>query len=393
MKDVVKKILLCAAIVVLIQVLPAGKLIFAETNSGQTSSDTSVQQTTSSSNATEVNKIDEKTGVALNKIWTIKLSKPVNFSTVTNDIIKVIEKDTGNSFQINLHIQQSDPSCINIIPVNDYAPSKEYSIVISKNLKSQDGSNLKSDVTMDFKTQDLPVSADNINISVMQFNDYTLPNEVQAKMPDGTTKQWDVQWNNNSIDTSIVGTYTFTGMLNGTNVSVNLNLNVTPYQITSASNGTRNQSALQISHLNYLMASKANRDSVEDAAAKLNGNSETNTCVYFASESYRRVGFAIPTWVCNTHQFSDLLTSYGWKKDYNKDNLISGDQAFTKNDSTGYPNHTYTFVKWVNDNDHSWAYIVDNQRSIFNDGLHKRDILLVDTDQFTAFQYFMYKPN
>lgn len=392
-RNIVKKVLVGVVTAFSIQLLVGGKFVFAETTNGQANSENSVQQTTNSSSANEINQLSEKTDVYLGKIWTISLNRPVDASSVSTDTIKVVQKGTNVAVGINLHVQSGDPSKITIIPNDNYKPSTEYSVIISKSLKSQDGSNLKSDVTMDFRTQDLPTSADDINTTAMQFDNYTLPDQVTAKLPNGTTKQWNVQWNNAAVDTSIVGTYTFTGQLEGTNVNVNLNLNVTPYQITSASNGTRNQSAIQISHLNYLMASKANRDSVEDAAAKLNYNSESNTCVYFASESYRRVGLAIPTSVCNTHGLINQLTSFGWQKDSNKDDLISGDQCFTKNDGTGYPTHTYTFVKWVNDNDHTWAYIVDNQRSLFGDGFHKRDILIVDTDQFDKFQFFMYKPN
>lgn len=393
MRNVVKRVCICLAVTVSIQVLSAEKLVFAQTTSGQANTQNSVQQVTASSSTSEVNQIAEKDNVGLGKIWTIRLTKPVDSTSVNGDTIKVINKANGNAVNVNLHIQSSDESCINIIPINNYASGSEYSIVISKNLKSKDGSTLKNDVTMDFKTQYLPTDADNITASVMQFDNYALPTQVDAKLPDGTIQKWNVNWNNDAVDTSIVGTSTFKGTLDGTDVSVNLTLTINPYQISSATNGTRNQSDIQISHLNYLMASEANRDSVEDAAAKLNGNSESNTCVYFASESYRRVGLSIPTWVCNTHQLTDKLTSYGWKKDSNKDNLISGDQCFTNNDGTGYPNHTYTFVKWVNENDHTLAYVVDNQRSIFGDGLHKRDILIVDTDKFTAFQFFMYKPN
>lgn len=392
MRNVVKKVLICLAVTVSIQVLAAEKLVFAQTIGGQADIQNSVQQVTSSSSTSEVNQIAEKDNVSLTKIWTIRLTKPVDSSSVNGDTIKVINKANGNVANVSLHIQSSDESCINIIPIDDYAPGSEYSIYISKNVKSKDGSNLKKDVNMDFKTQYLPTAADDITASIMQFDDYTLPTQVDAKLPDGTMKKWDVNWDN-AADTGIAGTNTFKGTLEGTDVSVNLTLTINPYQISSISNGSRTQSAIQVAHLNYLMASKANRDSVEDAAAKLNYNSETNTCVYFASESYRRVGFSIPTWVCNTSQLIPQLASAGWKKDNNKDDLLAGDQCFTKNDGTGYPTHTYTFVKWVNENDHSWAYIVDNQRSSFGDGLHKRDIELVDTDKFDKFQFFMYKPN
>lgn len=397
MRDVVKKILLCVAMAVSIQMLSGGKLIFAQTNSVQATSGNSVGQATSSSNTTSVNQIAEKSGVYPGKIWTIRLSKPVDPSSVTNDIIKVVEKDTGNSFKVDLHIQDSDSSCINIIPIDNYTNGKEYSVIISKNLKSKDGSNLKNDVQMDFKIQDLPTSADDINQSIMEFDSYTLPDQVQAKLPDGSTKQWNVQWDNKSIDTAVVGTYTITGKLEGLDVTVKYNLTVTPYQVSKIGNpGRPQQSAIQVSLVNYLMASKANRDSVYQRAIQLHYGDASNTCVYFASEALRRVGLNLPADTCNTGDLTNKLSNLGWKSGWDKNDLIAGDLCFTRDISgTDYPTHVYTFIRWVNPSDHSLAYIVDNQpyRTDDNDELHTRDIEIVDVADYDAFRYYMYKPN
>lgn len=385
---------ICLAVAASIQVLTGEKLVFAEATSGQVNIQSSLQQVTSSSSTNDVNQIAAKDNVSLDKVWTIRLTRPVDSASVNGDTIKVVNKANGNMVNTKLQVEGSDGSCINIIPVDNYALGAEYSIFISKNLRSKDGSTLKKDVSMNFKTQYLPTAAADITTSVMQFNDYTLPTQVAAKLPDGTTKNWNVNWDKGNVDTSIVGTNNFKGTLEGTAVNVNLTLTINPYQASSISNGSRIQSAIQVAHLNYLMESKANRDSVMQTAIQLHDGDSSNTCVYFASESYRRVGFSIPTWVCNTRQLISQFENAAWKKDYNKDALLSGDQCFTKNDGTGYPTHTYTFVRWVNENDHSWAYIVDNQgMGVDGDQYHKRDIELVDTSKFDKFQFFMYKPN
>lgn len=391
-----KRVLICLAVTASVQVFSSGKFVFAETTSGQASSQNSIGQTTNSTNINNVKQFPKKDNVYLGKTWIVRLSKPVDASSVSNNTIKVVEKDTGKAINnIQLHIQSSDPSEIDIMlmPGTKYTPGKDYSVIISKNLKSKDGASLNSDVAMDFKAQYLPTAADDVTAAIMQFDDYTLPTQVDAKLPDGTIQKWNVNWDNNA-DTGIAGTSTFKGTLEGTDVNVNLTLNIAPYQVSSISNGSRTQSAIQVAHLNYVMASRENRDSIMQRAIQLHYGDSSNTCVYFASESYRRVGFSIPNWVCNTSQLIPQFANAGWKKDYNKENLLPGDQCFTKNDGTGYPTHTYTFVRWVNQNDHSWAYIVDNQgMGLDGDQYHKRDIEIVDTDKFDKFQFFMYKPN
>ncbi|MCY6960166.1 triple tyrosine motif-containing protein [Clostridium brassicae] len=156
---------------------------------------------------------------------------------------------------------------------------------------------------------------------------------------------------------------------------------------------SRKQSQLQTNLVNYLLASKSNRDSVMKRAIELHDGDESNTCVYFTSEALRRAGLKnLPTYVCNTRQLSTKLTSYGWAKctDYTK--LLPGDLCFSINGGTGYPTHVYTFVSWVKEGDYVWANIVDNQRSRFNgEPLHKRTIIR-STELFDKFQYFMYKP-
>jgi|GEM_PF-2167957 len=167
------------------------------------------------------------------------------------------------------------------------------------------------------------------------------------------------------------------------------NINRSVLVFVGLPNVGRTQSSIQLSLLNYLLLSRENRDSVKSAAITLHDGDASNTCVYFSSEALRRAGGDIPKWVANTHQYSDVLSSDGWKKSYDYKILIPGDICFTRNDAGGYPTHTYVFVGWVDDT-YTTAYVVDNQDDLYGDELHTR-VISYDTSSFDKFQYFFYK--
>jgi hypothetical protein len=155
---------------------------------------------------------------------------------------------------------------------------------------------------------------------------------------------------------------------------------------------TEKQSKLQTSLYNYLTV-PANRKSIEKAARRLNRGSHHNTCVYFASEALRRVGFMVPKSVCNTRQLVPFLKSKGWRVSYNLHELKPGDICFTTNNDLGSPSHAHVFMGWVKGGSIDYAYIVDNQSVDYNGNTyHIRNIRkkLRDKD---ATRFFMYKPN
>jgi hypothetical protein len=155
---------------------------------------------------------------------------------------------------------------------------------------------------------------------------------------------------------------------------------------------SRKQSKLQTSLYNYLTV-PANRKSVEKAARALNRGNQKNTCVYFASESLRRIGYKVPRSVCNTRQFVAFLKSKGWKVSYNLNELKPGDICFTTNHALGAPSHTHVFMGWVKNGSIDYAYIVDNQSRDYNGNTyHIRNFRrkLKDKD---ATRFFMYKPD
>lgn len=133
------------------------------------------------------------------------------------------------------------------------------------------------------------------------------------------------------------------------------------------------------------MTNTNNQVSVNNAAVILHNGDESNNCVYFLSESLRRVGFSIPNSMCNTYQFENELKRQGFVYSYDLSQLKPGDIVFTNNYS-----HVYTFMCWDKD---GYGYIVDNQGNLFgNQILHRRNVLAdtYSTDRATHFYYYPY---
>jgi hypothetical protein len=70
------------------------------------------------------------------------------------------------------------------------------------------------------------VSIDPITARVQQGQYYYFPSYVKAVLADGRTQQVYVKWDNSSLDTSIPGTYTFEGTVEGYTEKVILTVNV-----------------------------------------------------------------------------------------------------------------------------------------------------------------------
>lgn len=128
----------------------------------------------------------------------------------------------------------------------------------------------------------------------------------------------------------------------------------------------------------------ANVKSVNERAVALHGGFSSNNCVFFSSEALRRIGISVPTGMCNTTNYVPYLLNKGWKENYNADVLTPGDVCFTVNDSGGHPTHTFCFLDWLNPDDHTLAYVADNQ----SNEIHIRS--LVQTQQYDAFAFFFY---
>lgn len=132
------------------------------------------------------------------------------------------------------------------------------------------------------------------------------------------------------------------------------------------------------------MTDENNEASVDSTAVLLHGGVTSNNCVYFTSEALRRIGVGVPTSTANTYQLESQLQSIGFVASYDFSQIKPGDVVFTN----GYT-HVYIFMCWDTD---GYAYIVDNQGSLFGGTLHRRKIL-EDTAMTDRATHFFYYPN
>lgn len=142
------------------------------------------------------------------------------------------------------------------------------------------------------------------------------------------------------------------------------------------------QTALAKSIANYL-DSNTNIQSVNQRATELHNGDPNNTCVYFSSEVLRRLGVFVPYSMCNTANYMYYLSSLGFRRNYNVDALAIGDICFSVVGSYGYSTHTYVFMGWVTPEDHTRAYVADNQSNT----IHVRS--MIQTSQHDAFAFSM----
>lgn len=160
----------------------------------------------------------------------------------------------------------------------------------------------------------------------------------------------------------------------------------------------RIQSQLQNDLYRY-MSIPENRESVKTKAIKLNHGSQRNSCVYFASEALRRVGFDVPITISytgniRTQEKADIsllhfLQCKGWKISKKISLLLPGDICFTAADLKGHPTHVYIFMGWVKKDSIDYGYVCDNQSYDYETTLHIRNILipLKGKEPFYCFMY------
>lgn len=364
-----------------------------DTSQSTTNSAIEKDSTSSTVNDTSGNSVREITSVSnveVDKKWTITLSQPVDISSARNSI-KVIDKKTNKEVPIDISIS-GQGLYITVSVTDKYNPGSDYRLFISTDLVSRYNKHLPQAVSMNFKTDSVITSIDDLNVSVNQCDDYRLPTTLTATMSDGQKKQVSVTWDK-ALDTGApVGTYIYHGTVKGYSKLVTLTFTLNPFEpVTSISNSYRTQSSVQVNLYNYLM-NEDNRQSVWTRAIELHGGVTSNNCAYFASESLRRAGLtSLPEWVANTIQLTQKLLSFGWQICYDLSKLLPGDICFTTSYGNG-PTHTYTFMKWVDPDYHEYGYICDNQGDEYNGSpFHIRNINFA-TAAKDALSYFMYLP-
>jgi hypothetical protein len=137
---------------------------------------------------------------------------------------------------------------------------------------------------------------------------------------------------------------------------------------------------------------ESNRVSVLEKAVKLNKGNQTGITVYLLSEILRANTYDIPTDTSTVDGLMERLTSMGWKKNTDFNELEKGDICFTTDlpEEPGSPSHTYIFMGWVEDGKTDYANIVDGQIQEFDKVLHKRNIS-ISTPQKDKFSFFLRK--
>lgn len=136
--------------------------------------------------------------------------------------------------------------------------------------------------------------------------------------------------------------------------------------IKPLNNRTRNEIKLY----NYMLF-PINRSSTLKQALALHNGSPANDCVYFVSQTLRNTILSVPLYVNTTSELVNYLTSKGWTRGKNWNNLAKGDICFTTGDYKGNPTHSYIFMSWVNKT-FTYANICDNQSYQYGTILHKR---------------------
>lgn len=172
------------------------------------------------------------------------------------------------------------------------------------------------------------------------------------------------------------------GKSNETNTSKNEVTKVV--QLSNVQSNIENQ---LYQYMNY----EKNQLSVLDTAQKLHDGNLHNACVYFVSESLRRIGINIPKSTSTTDILTSELKSKGWKVNSDLTKLLPGDICFTTLESDKVrPVHTYIFMGWKEPGNYNYAYICDNQAYKYGISYHIRNINFAINNS-SAFSYFMYK--
>lgn len=355
-------------------------------NESNTQSNLASKATPSSSEDAKPNTLI-KYNISLDKKWKILFNQPVDINYL-KDNIKLVDSD-NNNISITLSSEDNGTSVV-ITPENTYAAETNYTLTLGEDIISLYNKKLKNPTTVKFKTTLGIASIDDIDVSIAQESDYSLPTEVSAKMSDNSTSSVNISWNKSVDNTSIPGTYTYTGTVGGYSEPVTLSLTVNPFEpVKSISNEYRTQSTLGTDLYNYLM-NYDNRQSVLNTAIELHDGITSNNCVYFTSEALRRVGLTdLPNSVANTVTLTSQLQSRGWQTSSDLSKLLPGDICFTTSYGDG-PTHAYTFMGWVSQGDYDYGYVCDNQGYDYDDNAyHKRNISFA-TSAKDALSYFMY---
>lgn len=171
-----------------------------------------------------VKNFSPKTNAALNKMWTVKFSSEVDEKTI-GDNIKVVDKASGNFVNVTVKLSTDKKSVQIDAPLNGYGVNKNYSVLIGSKVANLSGKTLSQGAELDFTTASIK-SVDNINdVNTTVGTMPKLPGSINATLTDGTTKVFDISWDNLSqSDISKAGTVVLNGTLKDTDYKVSINI-------------------------------------------------------------------------------------------------------------------------------------------------------------------------
>ncbi len=93
----------------------------------------------------------EKTDIPIDKKWTVTMTQEIDYSTLTNSNVTVLNNTTKKNVEINLVPVTNDKKSFLIQPKNNYDINTSYTITIS-NLKSTSNKSMKQQRSMNFTT-------------------------------------------------------------------------------------------------------------------------------------------------------------------------------------------------------------------------------------------------
>lgn len=134
--------------------------------------------------------MNSKKDVAVSKSWTVSFNKPLSTATVNTTNIKVVGEN-NKYIDIKVSLANNNKNVI-VEPVKNYEYSKNYTLIVTANVKSADGKPLSSEVRMDFNTESAPIlkiaSVQDITVNLEEGGTYTFPKTVQATISDNSKR-------------------------------------------------------------------------------------------------------------------------------------------------------------------------------------------------------------
>lgn len=113
-------------------------------------SNVSVYSTVKAESNVTWTELDSKVTTDVNKVWTIKFSKPLNVNSVNSDTIYVKDAN-GNIVDTTLQVENN---IVKVSPKNPYKIGQAYTLYIGPDIQTESGKKLKTAVKFNFTVED-----------------------------------------------------------------------------------------------------------------------------------------------------------------------------------------------------------------------------------------------